>query len=136
LKWQVVLEKIKIRNFKPLTAGKSKIKRKQELLELLEPAIGKDLAKIQKRTRMHPLFIDACFYLYLSEEEGSSKKDLDNLLKILFDVLSDNMVHGQKPIKGLCLMKDDSYVHKIKCEKIIVNSKEREGIDLLISKAS
>jgi len=136
LKWYVVLEKIKIRNFKPLTASKGTIKRKHGLLDILKKEIGKDLSKIQKRTRNHALFIDVCFYLYLSKEQGSSKKDLDNLLKILLDVLSDNMVHGQKPIKGLCLMKDDSYVSKIKCEKIIVNSKEQEGIDLLISKSS
>jgi len=133
-KWNVVLEKIKIRNFEPLTGRKGTVKRKQDLAGRLEIEIGKDLPKIQKRTRSHPLFVDVCFYLYLSNEEGSSKKDLDNLLKILFDVLSDNMVHGQKPIKGLSLMKDDSYVQKIKCEKIIVNSKERAGIDLLISK--
>jgi len=43
------------------------------------------------------------------------------------------MVNGQDEKKDLRLMKDDSYVEKIKCEKKFVNSPEREGFDLQIS---
>jgi len=75
--------------------------------------------------------IDICYYLLESSESGKSKKDLDNLLKILFDVLSVNMINGQEPIKGLGLMKDDTYIYKIKCEKK-ENFRGREGFDLEI----
>jgi len=72
------------------------------------------------------LSIDAHFYLFHADDLGRSKKDPDNLMKILMDVLSVNMVNGQNPIKGLGLVIDDSYIYKIKCEKILVNSPERE----------
>jgi len=133
LKWQVILQKIEIRDFNPLTAGKNKIDRKKKLRRKLKSEIGKsNLNKIQKRANNNPLFIDVCFYLQESDKLGKSKKDLDNLLKILFDVLSKNMVNGQKPIRGLGIMRDDSYIHKIKCEKK-VNVENKTGFDLMIS---
>jgi len=134
LKWQPVLEKIEIRGFIPETASKDALKRKKKLRKKIKDKLDSELGKIQKRTINRPLFIDVCYYLYLSDASGSSKKDLDNLLKILFDVLSVNMVNGQDAKKGLGLMKDDSYVQKIKCEKKLVNSKEIQGFDLLISR--
>jgi len=66
-------------------------------------------------------------------KSGKTKKDLDNLLKIVLDVLSVNMVNTQNPMKGIGLMLDDSDVQKIVCEKKIVDSPDKEGIDLQIS---
>lgn len=59
-------------------------------------------------------------------EQGRTKKDLDNLLKIL-DVLSVNMVNGQDPVKGLRIVRDESDIRQIKCEKHLVNSPKKEG---------
>ena len=133
--WEVVLEKIKPRGFSPLTASKKKLGRKKELRGRLASEIrDKELSKIQTRTKNKPLFLDVCFYILESDKLGKSKRDLDNLLKILFDVLSENMVNGQLPIAGLGIMKNDSYVYKIKCEKRLVDSEEKQGIDLLISR--
>ena len=134
MSWEVVLEKVKIRDFPPLTASKNKLDRKIALKERLSAEIGKNLPKIQKRTHEKLLFVDVCFYVHESDEQGKSKKDLDNLLKILFDALSDNMVNGQKPIEGLGIMKNDSYIYKMKCEKIPVDLDEKQGFDLLISR--
>lgn len=134
MKWQVILQKIEIRGFNPETSGKNKIARKNAFRIRLKNKIGKNLTKVQQKSRRYPLLIDVCFYLYHSDESGRSKKDLDNLLKILFDVLSDNMVNGQVPKKGLSIMTDDSFVYKIKCEKKLVNSESREGLDLMISR--
>jgi len=137
MKKRVVLKKIKIRNFSPLTARDDKIERKKILRDKLKAAFGKDLSKFKKNVLNDPKFsIDVCFYLFESDKHGRPKKDLDNLLKILFDVLSENMVsNGQNLIKGLEIMKDDSYIYKIKCEKRIVTSEVQEGLDLKISKS-
>jgi len=131
LKWQVVLPKIEIRDYNPVTASTKKVTRKKVLYKKLKKTIGNDLIKIKKLSINNQLMIDICYYLLESSESGKSKKDLDNLLKILFDVLSVNMINGQKPIKGLGLMKDDTYIYKIKCEKK-ENFRGSEGFDLKI----
>jgi len=134
MKWEPVFEKLEIREFTPETASHDGVNRKKKLRKEIKDKIDTQLSKIQKRTINRPLFIDVCFYLYLSDASGNSKKDLDNLLKILFDVLSVNMVNGQDEKKGLGLMTDDTFVQKIKCEKKLVNSEEKQGFDLLISR--
>ena len=131
MKWQVVLPTIEIRDYPPVTASSKKVERKEELYKKLKTKIGKDLPKIIKLSIDKYLTIDVCYYLLASSESGKPKKDLDNLLKILFDVLSVNMRNGQDPLKGLGLMKDDTFVYKIKCEKK-ENSQGREGFDLKI----
>lgn len=131
MKWEVVLPKIEIRDYPPVTSSSKKVERKKELYKKLKTEIGKDLPKIKKLSIDKHLTIDVCYHLLASSELGKSKKDLDNLLKILFDVLSVNMKNGQDSLKGLGLMKDDTYVYKIKCEKK-ENSKGREGFDLKI----
>lgn len=129
----MILPKTEIRNYSPVTASSKKVERKKQLYRKLRKAIGKDLSKIKKLSINKPLTIDVRYYLLESSESGKSKKDLDNLLKILFDVLSVNMLNGQDPLKGLGFMKDDTYVYKIKCEKK-ENSRNREGFDLKISR--
>ena len=133
MKWEPVFREIKIRGFNPGTSNKKKIERKELLKQEIESKIDKDLKKVQSRCKRKPLLIDVRFYLYYSDEQGRTKKDLDNLLKILLDVLSVNMINGQNPIEGLGIVMDDSDIRKIICEKQIVNSTEREGIDLQIS---
>jgi len=135
MNWKLALKKTEIRPFNPGTASQKKVERKKAIRNKLKKKIGKKkLQKLKMETYNHPLFVDVCFYLLESEKLGRSKKDLDNLLKILFDAMSDNMVNGQKPIKGLGLMKDDSSIYKINCEKKPVSPKEPEGFDLIIKK--
>lgn len=133
LKWEPVFREITIRGFNPGTSSKRKIERKELLKKEIKSKIGKDLKKVQNRCKKRPLLIDVRFYLFYSDEQGRTKKDLDNLLKILLDVLSVNMINGQNPIEGLGIVMDDSDIRKITCEKQIVNSTEGEGIDLQIS---
>ena len=133
MEWEPAFREIKIRKFNPGTSRKRKIERKNLLKKEIMSDIGKDLKKIQGRCKNRPLLIDVRFYLYYSDEQGRTKKDLDNLLKILLDVLSVNMINGQNPIEGLGIVMDDSDIRKITCEKQIVNSTEGEGIDLQIS---
>ena len=132
LKCKVVLRKTEIRDYSPVTASSDKISRKLELLQKLEAKIGTKLPEIQKLSKDKRLTIEVCYYLSASDKDGKPKKDLDNLLKILFDVLSENMNNGQEDIhKGLGIMKNDTFVYKIKCEKK-ENFKDREGLDLKI----
>ncbi len=133
LKWEPAFREIKIRGFNPGTSNKRKIERKKLLKKEIESKFGKDLKKVQNRCKKRPLLIDLKFYLYYSDEQGRIKKDLDNLLKILLDVLSVNMINGQNPLDGLGIVMDDSDIRKIKCEKQLVNSLEKEGLDLQIS---
>ena len=133
LKWEPAYREIKVTGIIPKTSGKKKILRKKLLKEKFEDEIDEDLKKIQTRCKNNPISINVKFYLFYAEEQGRTKKDLDNLLKILLDVLSVNMVNGQEPVPGLGIVRDDSDIRQIKCEKFIVNSPEKEGIELLIS---
>lgn len=132
MKWKIALQ-TEIRDFNPETASSNKLKRKRLLKKALSKEIGKRHQKILKMVISRELFIDVCFYLYLSDVSGSAKKDLDNLLKIVLDVLSVNMVNGQEKKSGLGFLKDDSHVFRINCEKKIVNDPKKSGLDLKIS---
>lgn len=129
-----VFREIQLRGFTPLTSSSNKtIKRKENLKDLIEKKIGKDLKKIQKRCLKRHLLAKVVFYVIESDEKGRSKPDLDNLLKPLFDVLSVNMVNGQESHAGVGLMENDSQIYEIRCKKIPVDTESEEGIDLQIS---
>jgi len=121
-------------SFTPLTASSKKIDRKIQLKKLLEDKFSKDLKKIKERCENEHLLIDVDFYVLESDKKGRSKPDLDNLLKILFDVLSENMVNGQNARPGLGIMKNDSQIYEIKCSKIpLSEDNSDEGLTLQIS---
>ena len=128
-----VFRQIELPDFTPLTASSNKVDRKRQLKKLIENKLGKDLEKIKKRCKDAHLLIDVTFYVVESTKIGRSKPDLDNLLKILFDVLSENMVSG-KHLPGVGVMKDDSQIYEIKCKKIPSNEDNpREGLNFQIS---
>ena len=52
-------------------------------------------------------------------------KDLDNLLKIVFDVLR----HGPQ---GLGIIEEDSYIGEVYATKLLVNKEEQEGYRIII----
>lgn len=118
----------------PLTSSsRKKVERKKQLKSLIEKELGKDLKKIRERCKDKRLLIDVSFRVIESDETGHSKRDLDNLLKILLDVLSVNMVNGQDPILGVGLVENDSQIYEIRCKKIPVNLENEERVDLQIS---
>jgi hypothetical protein len=62
---------------------------------------------IQELSRGKLLSIAVCFYLYSgSAEEGRAKKDLDNLLKIVLDTLTDHLDRRHTE-EGLGLIEED-----------------------------
>lgn len=127
-KWKVVFQ-IKVPKINPETASKNTTKRKRELKQAIINQIGKNYSNFKKRTLRNEILVDVCYYLYQSDTTGDSKKDLDNLIKILFDVLKIDM--GNE--KGLGLITDDSWIYEVKAKKIIINDPNKTGLDLKIS---
>jgi Holliday junction resolvase RusA-like endonuclease len=121
--------------FNPLTSGNKVIERKTKLRDLLKEAYGKDIEKIRKKSKnSQKLSIDVCFYLQKTNEIGRAKKDLDNLLKILCDVLPNYMTASKNEHEGLGLIEDDDQIFEIHCKKEIIDSEKDEGLELAISK--
>ncbi len=127
-KWKIVFQK-EIRGINPETASSKSTKRKRELKDAISKKISSDYEEYRAKTLGSEILLDVIYYLYKSESIVDSTKDLDNLLKILFDVLKINM--GKE--KGLGLIKEDSQIFEVKCKKIIINNPKKIGLDLKIS---
>jgi Holliday junction resolvase RusA-like endonuclease len=131
---------IKIREFEPLTASSDVVARKIKLKETIERDT-KNLDEIRKFCQNKKLSITVQFFLYDGSKdkepqpEGRIKKDLDNLLKIVLDVLPEKMdSEGTNDGLGLIKKDYDHLVYEIKSTKKIVYDKNEEGIDIIISK--
>ena len=136
LKGSVLLDQIEIRGFNPATSGKKVVEKKKKLMKALEQRIY-DLQTVRERCKTRSLSVDVHFYLYnKSRETGRSKKDLDNLLKILCDVLPEHMIANDKEseMKGLGLIQDnnDDSIFEIHCTKTLVEDERQEGLDLIV----
>ncbi len=130
---------IEIRNFEPLTASKDPVDRKNKLKEEIQKQT-KNLDDIKNFCQDMELSITVRFFLYDGSKdenpqpEGRTKKDLDNLLKIVLDVLPEKMdTEGKYDGLGLIKKDYDHLVYEIKSTKKIVYDKEKEGIDIIIS---
>ena len=80
------------------------------------------------------LSVDVCFFLYgKPENPKDAEKDLDNMLKILLDVLPDYM-DTDRTQKGLGLMEDkkDHLIFEVHATKELVEEEAQEGIDIEI----
>lgn len=131
----VILGKLCVRGFKPKTAkkGKETTKRKKELLEAFVNQ-NQNLADVQEKCKGKRLSIKVTFRLNENTTDKTSyKKDLDNLLKILMDVIKEEMDDNEKKIGlGLILKNHDEEIFEITCHKEFVSKEEDEGIDLII----
>ena len=130
---------IKIREFEPLTASSDVVNRKNDLKERIKKDT-KNLDEIRKFCQDKKLSIIVRFFLYdgkkdgVPQPEGRIKKDLDNLLKIVLDVLPEKMdSEGKNDGLGLIKRDYDHLVYEIKSTKKIVYKKDEEGIDIVIS---
>jgi len=130
---------IKLRNFEPKTASSDVVNRKKQLKEEIERRT-KNLNDIRDFCKNKKLSITVRFYLYdgsedeITQPEGRTKKDLDNLLKIVLDVLPEKMdTDGRNDGLGLIKRDYDNLVYEINSIKKIVTHKREEGIDIEIS---
>lgn len=132
-----MLGKISVRKFKPKTAkkGKETTKRKRDLREAFVEQNRSTLPELQEKCKGKKLSLNVTFYLNENTADKSSyKKDLDNLLKILMDVIKEEMDDDEKKIGlGLIIKNMDEEIFEINCHKEFVSSDDNEGIDLVVS---
>ena len=117
--------------FEPPTIGSGHdIGEKQGKLRsaILERVTETELGKFKDELKGRLVTITLGFFLW----KGSSKttntravKDLDNLMKIIFDVLGK----GQQ---GLGLLEEDSYICEVYAKKELVEEQNEEGLRIII----
>lgn len=133
------LVKITLKPHIPLTDANNIVQRKIDLRDLLEKEIAAryNLEEVKRACRDKRLYVDLMFCLLQSTEEGRTKKDLDNMMKVVLDVLPERMVADGTPKsqKGLGLIANnqDDLIFEIHCEKKIVPDEAQEGIKLEIA---
>ncbi|MGI0072748.1 MAG: hypothetical protein ACREA3_02915 [Nitrosotalea sp.] len=131
----MILFKTSVLGFEPKTAGHGdEVKRKEELRDAILKEIKDPNAR--KNCKGKDLSLTVCFNLYKDPKQPSKyEKDLDNLLKILLDVLPEHIDNSEKRNFGLGLIEDnnDYKVFEIHCEKKLVNDITEEGLDVEIS---
>ena len=131
-----MLGKISVRKFKPKTV-KTGIETTMRKMDLQEAFVEQNpnLSKLQEECKGKQLSINVTFYLNENTPDKTSyKKDLDNLLKILMDVIKEEMDDDDKKIGlGLVIGNKDEEIFEIICHKEFVQSEDDEGIDLVLS---
>lgn len=136
MKGSILLPKIEIRNFTPVTTAGDYVERKKSLKKVIFEKIP-DIDKLKQKTMEKKLFLDVCFYLNAQTGiEGDSQKDLDNLLNAIFDVLPQYFTDEKNQlIDGLGLIegKSDYVIFETLVSKKFVNTHEEEGFDIEIS---
>jgi len=127
------LGKLSVTGFPPQTAksGKEMTDRKEKLRQAFADQNKFELPKtIKSCIDKEKLFVKVIFNLNDKAENPTSyKKDLDNMLKVLLDVLPEEMDDNTKA-KGLGIISgnEDERVWKIHCIKNFVHTPEEEGI--------
>lgn len=128
---------VELRPFEPhtLRSGRGHRNLKRELRDAIMGAMdGDDIAASREKLRGRILRIDVEFRLWRGAENVSNtraKKDLDNLLKPVMDVLQTSL-NTQRTELGLGLIEDDESVHEINTRKVLVNDEMEEGIRIAI----
>jgi Holliday junction resolvase RusA-like endonuclease len=126
---------ITVRKFEPKTAkrGKEMTIRKKELRnELIKQ--NNNLEDIRNNFR-DKISIDVCFNLYsgIQKDVSRYKKDLDNMLKIVLDVLKEKMDDDVKEL-GLGIINDDNLIYEIISRKKLIQNLSEEGIEIRLRK--
>ena len=121
-------------DFEPKTAKPGhEVDRKKELRDTIRRRTT-NLDEIRENLKEKNIALDISFYLNKERIENVSRydKDLDNLMKIVMDVLPDYMDKAETN-EGLGLFKNDNLVYDIHATKEFVFSEDKEGIEIRIS---
>lgn len=136
MKGIVLLPRIEIRSFTPLTPAGKYVQTKRTLKKLIEGKIN-NIQKLRDTTLRSKILLEVCFYLNNNTKEtGNWQKDLDNLLNVVFDVIPQHFTdEDNQDTDGLGLTegKSDYMIHEVIATKIFVDSHEKEGLDIEIS---
>ena len=133
----MILGEIHAKPFIPLTAqSKEDVARKIELRDFIKNNVSSLDDAISSCREKDKVSVEICFSLYNGVKNDVSRydKDLDNLLKIVLDVLPDYMDNkAENRETGLGIIKNDKQVFEIHSYKKFVQDKSQEGIDIIIS---
>ena len=130
------LAKARIRDFEPHTDNDNPIERKMALQAKIKEQI--DLEKVKKDCEGKLFSFSVIYYLNKNTKiQGQYKKDLDNMTKIVCDVLTDYLseqdkISNQKT--GLGLMHDDEDIHELHLVKKFVDKDSDQGLDITLYK--
>ncbi len=95
---------------------------------ILERVSQEELSKFKEALKGRLVTITLGFFLWKGTPKTTNTravKDLDNLMKILFDVLGK----GQQ---GLGLLEEDSYICEVYAKKELVDDVSEEGLRIII----
>ena len=129
----------RIPDFEPLTDNDNPIERKIALRDRLRKQIDPDKIKKIRNDYERSLFSVKVVY-YLNENSqvlGQHDKDLDNMTKIVSDVLTDYLSDQDKVKQeknGLGLMHDDVDIHELHLIKKFVKVNSDQGLDISLYK--
>ena len=93
------------------------------------------MPELQEKCKGKRLSFNVTFYINENTTDKSSyKKNFDNLLKILMDVIKEEMDDDERKIGlGLVIKNNDEEIFEIVCHKEFVSSGDNEGIDVIVS---
>lgn len=138
LKFKKSIIDVKIPGFEPLTDNDNTIERKNALLQKIKEKIN--LEKAIKDCENILFSLKVVYYLNTDTKiEGQYKKDLDNMTKIVADVLTDYLTAQDKQNNqktGLGLIRDDKDIHELHLVKKFVKGDSKQGLDIILYKHS
>lgn len=130
------LLRVRIRDFEPQTDNDNIIERKNDLLAEIKKRI--DLEKAKTKCKDNLISLKVVYYLNKNTTiTGKFEKDLDNMTKVVSDVLTDYLTEQdcQNNHKtGLGLIRDDVDIHELHLVKRFVDEDPDQGLDILLYK--
>jgi len=117
--------------FEPITPGNGQntVEKKEKLANAIKERIPQeDLERLRRQLAGRLVAITVVFLLWKGSPNVTNTrpvKDLDNLLKIVFDILR------QGP-QGLGIIEEDSYIGEVYATKQLVSKEEDEGYRIII----
>ena len=128
---QEILLDLTIAPFEPLNPGNGQntVEKKEKLASAIKDRISPDnLERLRQQLAGRLVGFTVVFLLWKGSPNITNTrpvKDLDNLLKIVFDVLR----HGPQ---GLGIIEEDSYIGEVYATKQLVNREQDEGYRIII----
>jgi len=117
--------------FEPLTPGNGQNigEKKEKLANAIKERIPEEsLERLRRQLAGRLVGVTVVFLLWKGSPSVSNTrpvKDLDNLLKIVFDVL-------RQGLQGLGIIEEDSYIGEVYATKQLVSREEDEGYRIII----
>ena len=124
-----MLGRIFVQGFEPMTGQSSDDVERKIALRNEITKTEQDLEGLKQKCRGTRSLI-VVFYLYSGDTNPTRHtKDLDNLLKIVLDVLPDYMDKNETK-SGLELFENDTLIHEVYAIKKLVSEESKEGISI------